>query len=55
MEAKTTKDQRIRRRTEPAFIEPMKCKPVTALPLGEQWSFEIKLDGYRFIAAKRAP
>jgi len=55
VEAKTTKDQRIRRRTEPAFIEPMKCKPVTALPLGEQWSFEIKLDGYRFIAAKRAP
>jgi ATP-dependent DNA ligase len=54
-EAKTTKDQTILKRTEPAFIEPMKCKPVTALPLGEQWSFEIKLDGYRFIAAKRAP
>ena len=37
VEAKTTKDQRIRRRTEPAFIEPMKCKPVAALLAGEKW------------------
>jgi hypothetical protein len=32
----------------------MQCKPVTALPAGEKWSFEIKLDGYRCIAVKRA-
>ena len=36
-EAKTTKDQTILKRTEPAFIEPMQCKPVTALPAGEKW------------------
>ena len=43
----------IRKRTEPAFIEPMQCKPVTALPAGEKWTFEIKFDGYRCIAVKR--
>ena len=42
--------QPIQRRTEPAFIEPMQCKPVTALPAGERWTFEIKFDGYRCIA-----
>ena len=42
------------RRTEPPFIEPMQCKPVTALPAGEKWTFEIKFDGYRCIAVKRA-
>ena len=45
--------QTIRKRTEPAFIEPMQCKPVTALPAGEKWTFEIKFDGYRCIAVKR--
>ena len=43
-----------RKDTEPAFIEPMQCKPVTALPAGEQWTFEIKFDGYRCIAVKCA-
>ena len=43
----------IQKRTEPAFIEPMQCKPVTALPAGEKWMFEIKFDGYRCIAVKR--
>ena len=42
-----------RKRTEPAFIEPMQCKSVTALPAGETWAFEVKLDGYRCIAVKR--
>jgi ATP-dependent DNA ligase len=37
-----------------AFIEPMQCKPFTALPAGEQWTFEIKFDGYRCIAVKCA-
>ena len=45
--------QPIRMRTEPAFIEPMQCKPVTALPTDEKWTFEIKFDGYRCIALKR--
>ena len=45
--------QTIRKRTEPAFIEPMQCKPVTALPTHEKWTFEIKFDGYRCIALKR--
>jgi bifunctional non-homologous end joining protein LigD len=31
----------------------MQCKPVTALPVGEQWTFEIKFNGYRCIATKR--
>jgi ATP-dependent DNA ligase len=52
-EAKTTKDKTIQKRTEPAFIEPMRCKPVTALPMDEKWTFEIKFDGYRSIAVKR--
>jgi hypothetical protein len=52
-EAKTRKHQTIRKRTEPAFIEPMQCKPVTALPSDKQWTFEIKFDGYRCIAVNR--
>jgi bifunctional non-homologous end joining protein LigD len=27
-------------------------QPVTALSVGEQWTFEIKFDGYRCIATK---
>ena len=38
--------------TEPTFIEPMQAKPVAELPPGEQWTFEIKFDGYRCIAVK---
>ena len=34
------------------FIEPMDCAPVSKLPDGLQWVFEIKLDGYRAIAVK---
>jgi ATP-dependent DNA ligase len=49
----TMKDQTVRKRLEAAFIEPMRCKPVTALPAGENWTFEIKFDGYRCIAVKR--
>ena len=48
------KQQKTRKRKEPAFIEPMQCKPVTALPADEKWTFEIKFDGYRCIAVKRA-
>ena len=47
------RNRTIRKGTEPAFIEPMQCKPVTGLPPGENWTFEIKFDGYRCIAVKR--
>ena len=42
-----------RTRTEPAFVEPMQAKPVTELPPGEEWTFEIKFDGYRCVAVKQ--
>ena len=45
--------QPIQKRVEPTFIEPMQCKPVTALPASESWTFEIKFDGYRCIAVRR--
>jgi DNA ligase D-like protein (predicted ligase) len=35
-----------------AFIESMECLPVTKLPEGPSWSYEIKLDGYRLEAVK---
>ena len=40
-EAKTTKNPIILVRMEPMFIEPMQCKPVTALPADEKWTYEI--------------
>ena len=42
----------IRKNVEPAFIESMQCKSVAALPTRENWTFEIKFDGYRCIAVK---
>jgi bifunctional non-homologous end joining protein LigD len=33
-----------------AFIEPMRATLVQALPEGEHWQYEIKLDGYRALA-----
>jgi hypothetical protein len=32
---------RILKCMEPAFIQPMQCKPAPALPAGENWTFEI--------------
>jgi ATP-dependent DNA ligase len=40
---------------EAGFVEPMQCKAVTALPAEEDWTFEIKFDGYRCIAVKSGP
>jgi DNA ligase D-like protein (predicted ligase) len=34
------------------FIQPMECLPVTKLNDAAQWTYEIKLDGYRAIAVK---
>jgi bifunctional non-homologous end joining protein LigD len=35
-----------------SFLEPMDCERVSKLPIGGEWVFEIKLDGYRAIAVK---
>jgi hypothetical protein len=32
----------------------MQCKPVTSLSASEKWTFEMKFDGYRCVAVKRA-
>jgi DNA ligase D-like protein (predicted ligase) len=34
------------------FIEPMLLKPAATLPLGEQWRYELKFDGFRGLAVK---
>jgi DNA ligase D-like protein (predicted ligase) len=38
------------RRVEGQFIPPMLLQPTTALPSGDAWLYELKLDGYRAIA-----
>jgi len=39
-------------RKEASFIEPMECLSVSKLPGGDEWIWEIKLDGYRAVAVK---
>src|SRR5215471_12370399 len=39
-------------KTEASFIEPMECLSVSKLPGGDQWIWEIKVDGYRALAVK---
>jgi DNA ligase D-like protein (predicted ligase) len=34
------------------FIEPMQCLLVNKLPEGEEWEYELKLDGYRTLVVK---
>src|SRR5260221_140414 len=34
------------------FIEPQECALVSKLPEGPQWTYEVKLDGYRVIGVK---
>lgn len=34
------------------FIESMECLPVSKLPQGPEWSYEVKLDGFRLEAVK---
>jgi DNA ligase D-like protein (predicted ligase) len=34
------------------FIETMECLPVKEIPQGPEWSYELKLDGYRLEAVK---
>src|SRR3954468_5970293 len=42
-----------RRTTSARFIDPMLLLRTDSLPSGEQWLYELKLDGYRAIAFKR--
>src|ERR1700677_892352 len=37
-----------------SFIETMDCLPVSKLPEGPDWTYEIKLDGYRLEAVRGA-
>ena len=37
---------------EAEFIEPMECALVSNLPEGLDWTYEVKLDGYRAIGVK---
>jgi bifunctional non-homologous end joining protein LigD len=36
------------------FIESMECLPVASVPKGQQWTYEIKLDGFRIEAVKNS-
>jgi ATP-dependent DNA ligase len=38
--------------TDVHFIEPMQCLAVKKLPEGEDWQYELKLDGYRALVVK---
>jgi DNA ligase D-like protein (predicted ligase) len=39
-------------KTPAEFVEPMQCLLVSKLPQGEEWQYELKLDGYRTLAVK---
>jgi len=39
-------------KTQAAFTETMDCLPVSEVPEGPEWTYEIKLDGYRLEAVK---
>jgi bifunctional non-homologous end joining protein LigD len=41
-------------RADPEFVEPMLATLATDLPEGTDWHYEIKLDGYRALAVKKA-
>jgi bifunctional non-homologous end joining protein LigD len=36
----------------PTFIPPMTAKVVQSLPEGDEWIYEVKLDGYRAVILK---
>jgi bifunctional non-homologous end joining protein LigD len=41
-----------RKRQAPAFVTPMAARLVEALPEGPEWTYELKLDGYRALIIK---
>src|SRR4051812_24826502 len=55
MKKKKKKRPRLKRKKKkkkPFFVEPMKAKHLKNNPLGDEWIYEIKLDGYRALAVK---
>jgi bifunctional non-homologous end joining protein LigD len=50
--AQATWGRRSSQEAPEGFVSPMLCEPVKALPRGDDWVFEIKLDGFRIIASK---
>jgi DNA ligase D-like protein (predicted ligase) len=40
-------------KSQARFIESMECLPITKLPQGPDWSYEIKFDGFRMEAVKK--
>jgi ATP-dependent DNA ligase len=48
-----TSKEKVPPRVKAHFIESMECLPVKKLPQGPEWSYEIKLDGFRLEAAKK--
>jgi ATP-dependent DNA ligase len=48
----TTKELHALPAAKPRFIEPMFISEVRELPIGQQWTYEAKLDGYRLLAGK---
>jgi DNA ligase D-like protein (predicted ligase) len=49
-----TRKSAARVRAKIGFVESMECLPVSALPEGRNWSYEIKLDGFRLQAVKQS-
>jgi len=41
-------------KSQARFIESMECLPVSKLPQGPEWTYEIKLDGFRLEAVKKS-
>src|SRR5690242_18584391 len=42
-------------KAKPEFIQPMQPELVTKLPVGPEWQYELKWDGYRAVAVKNGP
>ena len=41
-----------RQRAKPAFVTPMAAQVVKRLPEGDDWTYELKFDGYRALIIK---
>ena len=41
-----------RQEAKARFIQPMLLQRVSSLPEGAEWSYEVKLDGYRALSIK---
>jgi ATP-dependent DNA ligase len=48
--SRTALETRAKRKAD--FIEPMECALVSTLPEGSDWTYEVKLDGYRAIGVR---